>query len=384
MSIVQDNTSSTARPHEAEPVAAAPERGPQGATSPRVKPVPAAVAPAPKSPSSRRGLALTIGAIVALAALVFGVQHVLAGRHHVTTDDAQVEGHIVPVTAKVGGYVTAVSVSENQQVHAGDVLVQLDDRELKNSLAQADARLAAAQAVAGIAGQTGEANARLSAANANIQQAEVTARRAAEDLARYRALAEKNAVSRQQLDQAEAASATARAQLSAAHDQAAAASAATRTAGGQLQGASAARDEAQLQLTYTRIVAPLDGVVSRKSVEVGQLVQPGQQLMSVVPLTDIWAVANLKETQLRDVSPGDPAEIRVDSNPGVVHRAVVESISPATGAKFSLLPPDNATGNFTKVVQRVPVRLRFVEPNDPAHPLRPGMSVKVTIDTQGK
>jgi len=136
MSIVQDNTSSTARPHEAEPVAAAPERGPQGATSPRVTPVPAAVAPAPKSPSSRRGMALTIGAIVALAALAFGVQHVLAGRHHVTTDDAQVEGHIVPVTAKVGGYVTAVSVSENQQVHAGDVLVQLDDRELAFVLAR--------------------------------------------------------------------------------------------------------------------------------------------------------------------------------------------------------------------------------------------------------
>jgi membrane fusion protein (multidrug efflux system) len=380
MSIVRDNTSSSARPHEAEP-----ERGPQGATSPRMSPVPpVGVAPAPKGASSRRGLALTIGALVVLGALAFGVQHMLAGRHHVTTDDAQVEGHIVPVTAKVGGYVTAVSVSENQQVHAGDVLVQLDDRELKNSLAQSDARLAAAQSVAGITGQTGEANARLSAARANIQQAEVTARRAEEDLARYRALAEKNVVSRQQLDQAEAAAVTAQSQVSAAHDQAAAASAATRTAGGQLQGASAARDEAQLQLSYTRIVAPLDGVVSRKSVEVGQLVQPGQQLMSVVPLSDIWVVANLKETQLRDVSPGDPAEIRIDSSPGAVHRAVVESISPATGAKFSLLPPDNATGNFTKVVQRIPVRLRFVQPNDVTHPLRPGMSVKVTIDTRGQ
>jgi len=146
--------------------------------------------------------------------------------------------------------------------------------------------------------------------------------------------------------------------------------------------ARAARDQAALNLSYTRITAPADGVVSKKTVEVGQLVQPGQPLMSLVPLGDVWVTANLKETQTADVSQGDPADFTVDAYPGRHFSGHVESLSPATGAKFSLLPPDNATGNFTKVVQRIPVRIRLDGKNDPAHPLRPGMSVVVTIQTK--
>ncbi len=146
--------------------------------------------------------------------------------------------------------------------------------------------------------------------------------------------------------------------------------------------ARAARDQAALNLSYTRITAPSGGVVSKKTVEVGQLVQAGQPLMSVVPLDDIWVTANLKETQTADVAPGDAADITVDAYPGRHFTGHVESISPATGAKFSLLPPDNATGNFTKVVQRIPVRVRLAGPNDPVHPLRPGMSVYVAIATR--
>jgi membrane fusion protein (multidrug efflux system) len=146
--------------------------------------------------------------------------------------------------------------------------------------------------------------------------------------------------------------------------------------------ARAARDQAALNLSYTRVTAPSGGVVSRKSVEVGQLVQPGQPLMSVVPLDDIWVTANLKETQTANVTPGDPADVTVDAYSGRRFAGHVESISPATGAKFSLLPPDNATGNFTKVVQRIPVRVRLDGPNDPTRPLRPGMSVVVTITTK--
>jgi membrane fusion protein (multidrug efflux system) len=233
--------------------------------------------------------------------------------------------------------------------------------------------------VAGSGGAVGEAGAHSAAARANIAQAEAAERRASADVARYRTLAASNIISRQQLDQAEAAAATATAQLAAARNQATAANAGERAATGQLEGARATRDEAALQLSYARVTAPTQGVISRKAVEVGQLVQPGQQLMSVVPLSDIWVVANLKETQLHGVDPGDAVEIRIDSDPSRPRAGRVESISPATGAKFSLLPPDNATGNFTKVVQRVPVRIRFVGANDPAHPLRPGMSVKVTI-----
>src|SRR6266702_159298 len=143
----------------------------------------------------------------------------------------------------------------------------------------------------------------------------------------------------------------------------------------------AARDQAALNLSYTRIAAPASGVVSKKTVELGQLVQAGQPLMSVVPLEDVWLTANLKETQVQDVKPGEPVDFTVDAYPGIHFRGHVESLSPATGARFSLLPPDNATGNFTKVVQRVPVRIRPDKP-DPAHPLRPGMSVVVTIQTR--
>ena len=132
-------------------------------------------------------------------------------------------------------------------------------------------------------------------------------------------------------------------------------------------------------LSYARVTAPVDGIASRKSVEVGQLVQPGQQMLVAVPLSDVWVVANLKETQLYHVDPGDRAEIVADSYAGRKYAARVESLSPATGAKFSLLPPDNATGNFTKVVQRVPVKIRLTGRQDPARPLRPGMSVRVTI-----
>src|SRR5207244_419587 len=143
--------------------------------------------------------------------------------------------------------------------------------------------------------------------------------------------------------------------------------------------ARAARDQAALNLSYTRITAPSEGVVSKKSVEIGQLVQPGQPLMSEVPLSDVWVTANLKETQTANVTPGDPADFTVDAYPGRHVKGHVESLSPATGAKFSLLPPDNATGNFTKVVQRIPVRIRPDAQNDATHPLRPGMSVVLTI-----
>ncbi len=214
-----------------------------------------------------------------------------------------------------------------------------------------------------------------------MTQAEATARRSEDDLRRYRTLVERGIVSRQQLDAAETGAAAAQAALQAARDQVQAAQAGLRGAGSRAEAARAARDQAALMLSYARITAPVDGVVSRRSVEVGQLVQAGQPLMSVVPLQDIWVVANLKETEVKDVEHGDPVEITVDSYPGRKFRGHVESLSPATGARFSLLPPDNATGNFTKVVQRIPVRIRVEAGGDTLHPLRPGMSVRVVVDT---
>ncbi len=196
-------------------------------------------------------------------------------------------------------------------------------------------------------------------------------------------------MSRQQLDAAEAAARTSSAQLvaaqrnaSASGEQVTAATAALRGAEARVASARAVRDQAALQLSYTVVTAPVAGIVSKKSVESGQLVQAGQPLMAIVPLYDVWVIANLKETQIERVAPGAEAEIKADAYPGLVFQGHVESVSPATGAKFSLLPPDNATGNFTKIVQRIPVRVQLDAAADSVHPLRPGMSVSVTIRTR--
>jgi membrane fusion protein (multidrug efflux system) len=319
-------------------------------------------------------------AVLSLAGL--GARGVIFGMSHVTTDNAQVEGHIVPVISKVSGFVAAVNVDDNRTVAAGDVLVQIDDRDFAARLKQADADLAVALSSSGSRGRAGQAASQLAAARATVAQAEANAWRAAQDLERYRALAARDVVGRQQLDNAEAGARAADAQLNAAREQAEAAAAGLEGADARAAAASAARDLASLQLSYTRITAPSSGVVSKKSVEVGQLVQVGQPLMSVVSLEDTWVVANLKETEIKDVTPGDRVEIVADSYPGRRFAGRVESLSAATGAKFSLLPPDNATGNFTKVVQRIPAKIRLTGPPDAAHPLRPGTSVKVAIATR--
>jgi len=305
--------------------------------------------------------------VVLLGLLVFGARKWWFGRNHVSTDNAQVDGHIVPILPKVGGYVAEVRVDENHAVKAGDTLVVLDDRDFRARLAQTDADLAALLA-------TVSSRTRVGQAEAAVAQAQANASKATADLARMEPLAAQNVVSQQQLDAARAAAAAALAQLASAQ-------AALVGADARVAAARAARDQAALQLSYTRITAPSNGVVSKKSVELGQLVQAGQPLMSVVPLDDIWVTANLKETEIADVTPGDSGVITVDAYKGREYPCYVESLSPATGAKFSLLPPDNATGNFTKVVQRIPVRMRCPSSADPAHPLRPGMSVVATIKT---
>jgi len=216
---------------------------------------------------------------------------------------------------------------------------------------------------------------RVGQADAAVAQAQANALKATADLARIEPLAAQNVVSQQQLDAARAAATAAAAQLASAQ-------AALVGADARVAAARASRDQAALQLSYTRIITPSAGVVSKKAVELGQLVQPGQPLMTVVPLEDVWVTANLKETETADVTPGDSADITVDAYKGQHFCGHVESLSPATGAKFSLLPPDNATGNFTKVVQRIPVRIRLdCTTMNPAHPLRPGMSVVATIKT---
>ena len=351
---------------------------------------------APAAPRRRRLTWIIVGAVVLIAA-VWGVRKYLYSRHHVSTDNAQVDGHITPISPKVSAFVDRVLVEDNQRVKAGDTLVVLDTRDLTVKLAQARADLASAQAAVGGGRSPGQAQAQLQAsratasgASAEVQAAQSAFNKAQADLQRYRQLAQQHIIAAQQLDAAQAAFDQARANLEAVQRQAAASSsnvgaaaAGVRAADARLAAAQSAVDNAQLQLSYSVITAPVTGIVARRHVEPGELVQVGQSLMALVPLQNVWVTANLKETQLEGVAIGAPAEFSVDAYSGVTFHGTVESISPATGAKFALLPPDNATGNFTKVVQRVPVRVAV--PDQPAlrqHPLRPGMSVELTITTK--
>jgi membrane fusion protein (multidrug efflux system) len=344
------------------------------------------------SRSTRSKVTIGIGAVVVLLALLWGGQKFMYGRGHESTDDAAIDGHIVPVVAKVGGYVLKVTAGENEKVTEGQVLVQLDTSELSVKVQQANADLAAARAAAGGNGQA-EAQVRTAsgqrgALEAQVSLARANAARAHADLSRSQELASKQIISLQQLDAARAAASVADAAVSAAERQASAASgtvtgaeAGTRLADAKLQAADAMKANAELQLSYTRLVAPASGTVSRKTVEVGQLLQPAQQVMSIVADSGAWVTANFKETQLAKMKIGQTVDINVDAYSGCIATGTIQSISGATGSKFSLLPPENATGNFTKVVQRVPVRIAITKDCGNGRPLRPGMSVAAHVKT---
>jgi membrane fusion protein (multidrug efflux system) len=273
--------------------------------------------------------------------------------------------------------------------------VQIDEAEYRQRLAQAEAEYQAALAATGSNGNTGQAEAQVqtasgqqSALEAQISAARATATRAVADLGRAEDLVKQQIISRAQLDAARSAAEAAQANVTALERQAAAASASVtnaragvRLAEARVHAAQATRDYAALQLRYAKVTTPESGVVSRKQVEVGQLVQPGQPLMWIVADTGVWVTANFKETQLASMKPGQHAEVDVDAYRGCKVEGTVGSISSATGAKFALLPPDNATGNFTKVVQRIPVRIQITRSCGSGRPLRPGMSVTAHVRT---
>ena len=357
--------------------------------------VPATADPATTRSWTRR-IPLILGIALAIALATWGVRRWIYSRNHVSSDNAQVDGHITAIAPRIAGFIDRVLVDENQHVRLGDTLVVLDRRDLLNRLEQAEADLRNAQAAVSSRQATGQAQAQLQAtraeaasAQATIAAAEANWRQANADYERYRRLATAKIVSAQQFDAVRAARDAAAANLEAARRTAAAAGsqvsasgAAVRAADARLASAEATVENARLQLGYATLLAPYAGVVAKRNAEPGALVQIGQNLLSLVPEESVWVTANLKETQLAKVEVGDEAEFSVDAYPGRTFRGKVESLSPATGARFALLPPDNATGNFTKVVQRVPVRVAVDNTADPAHPLRPGMSVEVTITTR--
>ena len=420
----------------------------------------------------RRGVIIA-AAVVLLLGAIFGVRYWLYSRSHESTDDAFIDGHIIQVSPKASGYVAKIYVNDNQQVKAGDLIVELDARDYEVRLQQAKAALDAGLAkeneaktnvtltrattsasvqqaratvqksrsdvassragAASLRSRASEAASAISTAQANLAQtqaqvvaAQADVTRANADVERYRELYAKDEISQQRLVQAETTAKTAVAQLDAAQQRVTAAearvnearaaqSAAAQTAQqaqtqigsaqagvnealGRLALANAAPQQvavsqaqaetagatteqlrsqvaqAELELSYTKIYAPDDGRVTRKSVEEGALVQIGQPLLAIVP-GDVWVTANFKENQIGRMTPGQAVEIRVDAYPDKTFKGHVDSIQAGTGARFSLIPPENATGNYVKVVQRVPVKIVFDEPPDPKHMLAPGMSV---------
>jgi len=343
---------------------------------------------APPSLAARRGLAAAGLGALALVAAVAGGRWWQHNRFVESTDDAYVQADSSLIAPKIPGYVARVLVQDNQPVRAGDLLATLDDRDYRIALDKADAQLRTAHA------ELDAAQARVAAQASVIAKARAAAdgRQAGQQIAtleaqRYRKLADIGYGSQQAAQQAAARLNEAAADLQrdqagveAARHQARTLQTQVEVARGRLAVAEAARAEAALNLAHTRIVAPLDGVIGRRSVRVGQLVQPGNTLMAVVPAQQAYVVANFKETQLARLRPGQSARLHVDAYPDKELAARVDSIAPASGLQFALLPSDNATGNFTKIVQRVPVKLVLL-PNPSAGLLRPGMSVEARIDT---
>jgi membrane fusion protein (multidrug efflux system) len=337
-----------------------------------------------------RVIAALVGASLVVAGGVEGSHYWQVGRFIESTDDAYVQADSTIVAPKVSGYIADVIVNDNQTVKAGQPLARIDDRDLRTALDDATANVAAATAA------IAHLDAQLAAQSSLIRQADDSVAAAAASLS----LSQRNDVRRQTMAQVgygsveQADSASTQAKVGRADLERLQAAAVTarqqvqilttqrQLAEAELARSEAARHQAELNLSYTNIVAPIDGTVAARSVRLGQYVQAGTQLMALVPLQQVYVVANFKETQLTDVQPGQPARVQIDTFPDHDLIGHVDTIAPASGMEFSLLPPDNATGNFTKIVQRVPVKIVFPLNKALAGRIRPGMSVEAEIDTR--
>jgi membrane fusion protein (multidrug efflux system) len=348
-------------------------------------------APEIKRKFTLRRLGALIGAIIAVVALSnYGWRYWTIGRFEESTDDAYVQADSSILAPKVSGYISEVLVDDNQPVKAGQLLARIDARDYETALAHARATVAAAQAdIDNLNASLKEQQAIIAQARATIEVDKANLTFMQQNNDRYAALAKEGSGTVQAAQQALSKRNIAQATLD--HDTASleAAERQNNVLRAQLSKANAVlaqdqalQQQAELNLGYTNIVAPIDGVVGNRTLRVGQYVQAGTQLMAVVPLTSTYVVANFEETQLADIQPHEPVDIAVDTYSGTTVRGYVDSIAPASGQEFALLPPDNATGNFTKIVQRIPVKIA-IDRHDPLRgDLRPGMSVIATVNTK--
>jgi membrane fusion protein (multidrug efflux system) len=344
--------------------------------------------PAPsRQPRGRRRLLIALAILLVTGGAVAGIAYWIHGQHYESTDDATLEGHVIPISTQVAATVLAVHALDNQVVRKGDVLVDLDPTDYQVAVEQAKGSLAAMEGklseartkIAAAEAQRDEAKAQLDAAQTNFENAD-------NDLKRYQSLDER-ARSKEQLDNAisaqksgQAAVEQAKAKVAIAQSQIATAQATVLAAQGDVEKARADLRRAKINLGYCQIKASEDGRITRKSVEPGAYVTPGEALLAIVP-TEVWVVANFKETQLTYMRPGQPVIVHLDAYPGYDFKGHVDSIQSGTGARFSMLPAENATGNFVKIVQRVPVKIILdADPNgDPSRSLVPGMSVEAEV-----
>ena len=360
-----------------------------------------AAAPATEAPKKKSPVFMIVLIALVVVGGTFGISQYIHAQHHEETDDAQVEANVSPVIPRISGYVTEVRVKDNQKVKKGDTLLILDNRAELIAVEQAAAALNATKNNLNVAEATTAASrsniasfqANIATVDAQIEAAKITLRRATQDYDRYANLIKDHSITQQQFEQAEAAKQSAERQLfvlseqknaamrqtSAATTQSSATEKQTGVVKSNIEQRQADLDNANLNLSYTVITAPQDGNASRINVQVGQFLQMGQSLFNVVANDAPWVIANFKETQLSKLRPGQKVIVHVDAVPGHDFEAKIASVSPATGARFALLPPDNASGNFVKTVQRVPVKIEFTGGDNFVKSLRAGMNVYVDV-----
>jgi membrane fusion protein (multidrug efflux system) len=365
---------------------------------PQIKILPATTEPEPSAPVSAKGrtgrLRLLLVVLVASLALSgatwYGYHWLTVGQFIVSTDDAYVRAHNTTLAAKVAGYLTSIDIEDNSLVHAGDIIARIDDGDYQLAVNSARDKVATQQATIGrLERQIVAQQASVDQAKAQLASAQAIRKQTESEFDRQQMLANKEFASRQTLekalanrDQAIAGVENARAAVDAAKANVGVLTAQRQEAARALDERKTALAKAERDLSFTAIRAPIDGVLGNRAVQTGDYVQPGQRLASLVPLDEVFIDANFKETQLARLQPGQSADIQVDALPGDTVHGTIASVSPASGSVFSLLPPDNATGNFTKIVQRVPVRISVPVEITRQQILRPGMSVVVSVNTK--